>query len=199
MGFSMDDGFDIRRAAQVAAFFTVEAGGRIDALILIKLIYLADREFASRYDEPLLGDMLISTDDGPADAMTMHLIGGAAPARKEWDEFMAPGIGNEVYVARDWPADGLDELSVADQDVLSYVWRRFGSLTARQIRDFTCQFCPEWEHPSGAAQVISYDRFFSSLGKEDAEGLAAAFAETKAIERTFRRHADAIGDLVRAA
>ena len=198
MSFSMDDGFDIRRAAQVAAFFTVEAGGRINASILTKLIYLADREFAARYDEPLLGDVLVSTDDGPADAMTMDLIRGVAPASKDWDEFMAPQINKEVYAVGDWLADDLDELSVADQDVLSYVWRRFGNLTAHQIRDFVCQFCPEWERPDGASQVIQYDHFFSSLGKEDAEGLAAAFAETKVIERTFRRHADAVGDLVRA-
>ena len=47
-------GYDVRKAAQVAAFFAIKAGGKINKLRLVKLIYLADRQFMIRYDEPML-------------------------------------------------------------------------------------------------------------------------------------------------
>jgi uncharacterized phage-associated protein len=63
-------GFEPKKADQVAAFFAIRANGKISKLRLVKLIYLADREFAARYDEPMLFDRLVSMPFGPANSIT---------------------------------------------------------------------------------------------------------------------------------
>ena len=42
--YSILAGYDVKKAAQVAAFFAIEAGGKINILKLTKLMYLADRD-----------------------------------------------------------------------------------------------------------------------------------------------------------
>lgn len=44
-----------KRAAQTAAFFICRAGGAIEVLKLMKLMYLAERESLARYGEPITG------------------------------------------------------------------------------------------------------------------------------------------------
>ena len=59
------DGYKARKAAQVAAFFAIKSGGTVNVLKLMKLMYLSEREFISRYDVPMLFDRLVSMKNGP--------------------------------------------------------------------------------------------------------------------------------------
>jgi len=59
------NGFQSRKAAQIAASFAIKSGGRIEKLKLIKLIYLSERQFASDHDRPMLYDEFYSLKDGP--------------------------------------------------------------------------------------------------------------------------------------
>ena len=51
-------GYNVRKAAQVVAFFAIRQGGRINVLKLSKLVYLSDRAFVEKYDVPILYDKL---------------------------------------------------------------------------------------------------------------------------------------------
>jgi uncharacterized phage-associated protein len=68
--------FNRRKAAQVAAFFARAEGGRINVLKLVKLIYLADREFVLRHGEPMLDDRWVSMPHGPVNSGTYDMIQG---------------------------------------------------------------------------------------------------------------------------
>src|SRR4051794_10441774 len=111
-------GYNVRKAAQVGAFFAQRAGGKINVLLLSKLVYLADREFMRRYDCPILFDHLVSMPHGPVNSLTLNYVNGFLQD-DNWDKFLS---GRESYtVALSSPGiviDDLDELSGAEIEVL---------------------------------------------------------------------------------
>ncbi len=79
--------YNARKAAQVAAFFALSEGGKINVLKLVKLIYLADRSAMEAFEAPILNDKFVSMDHGPVNSITLNLINGLG------DEFHARPLG----------------------------------------------------------------------------------------------------------
>jgi uncharacterized phage-associated protein len=160
-------GYSVRKAAQVVAFFARCEGGAINVLKLSKLLYLADREYLSRFDRPILYDRFVSMDHGPVDSLTLDYINGAREDLEGWGSFVTARKGNLVALAdhRLAIAD-LDELSKAELEVLEGVWARFGGMTQYELRDFTHEHCPEWEDPQGSSAIIPYERVLRILGRD---------------------------------
>src|SRR5215469_9113792 len=103
-------GYNIRKAAQVTAFFASKAGGSVEVLKVAKLLYLADREFMSRYDFPILFDCLVSMPHGPVTSLTLNYINGLEGERDHWDEFVEARAGNNVGLKNEnLSIDDLDE------------------------------------------------------------------------------------------
>ena len=176
--------FNVRKAAQVAAFFTREEGGTIDVLKLVKLIYLAERECLERYEFSVLNDSLVSMDHGPVNSKTYNHINGCDFERDAWGEFMTGRANYRVGVARpDLADDQLDELSFAEIGLLHDVWDNFGGMTKYQIRDWTHNHCTEWEDPNGSSLEITYERVFAALGKPPE--LAEKIRSDRAIHQAF--------------
>lgn len=183
--------FNVRKAAQVVAFFASAQGGRINVLKLVKLIYLADRAFMADFERPILYDRMVSMDHGPVNSATLDLINGLAADERGWTEFVGSRVGNDIPLSEYYHLDtDLDELSRKEVDVLGETWSRFGHMTKYQIRDHTHRHCPEWEDPKGSSNPIPYSRIFKFLQKDDAEELATAIDRDHAIDETFRRHRD---------
>ena len=157
--------FNARKAAQVAAYLAMRQGGTINVMKLVKLIYLADREFMTRYDSPILFDRLVSMPHGPVNSMTYNYMGGAFDDAG-WNAFIADREGHDVALAsiNITPAD-FDQLSEAEVEVMGIVWGKFGHMTQWEIRDYTHTHCPEWEDPQGSSLDIPYERVFKFLGK----------------------------------
>src|SRR5690349_9448667 len=81
-------GFKSRKAAQLCAFFAIKAGGLIEKLKLIKLVYLAERTCLKDWHRPILFDELFSLPHGPICSSTLNGIDGAVHAEM-WAEFIA--------------------------------------------------------------------------------------------------------------
>jgi len=170
----MTSWYNVRKAAQVAAFFAREEGGRINVLKLVKLIYLADRKHMGKYDRPILNDKYVSMDHGPVNSITFDYINGCHPERDGWEQFVTDRDNYQIGLVREDLSDGdLDELSEAETETLREVWARFGGMTKYEIRDWTHEHCPEWEDPSGSSAPIPYKRIFEFLGKAHAAELDA--------------------------
>lgn len=164
--------FNTRKAAQVVAFFAREEGGSINVLKVAKLVYLADRECMSRHEFPVTGDNLVSMDHGPVNSMTLNCINGMqGDDSPEWAEFVSSRAGYAVGITKQISDDDLDELSVAELQVLKDVWTEFGGMSKYEIRDWTHKNCPEWEDPNGSSSPIPFERIFKYLGKESAAEL----------------------------
>jgi uncharacterized phage-associated protein len=181
----MQSWFNIRKAAQVSAYFALKQGGGINVLKLTKLVYLADRLFMERYDAPLLDDELVSMDHGPVNSMTYDCINGNQADRSDWNEFVTDRERYAIGVAPGITFERLDELSRADRQVLDETWRSFGHMTQWEIRDYTHKNCPEWEDPLGSSYPIPYERVFKFLGKDDAAELAEAVRQDRMVNRAL--------------
>ena len=167
------DGYNIRKAAQVAAYFALKDGGSINVLKLAKLLYLGDREHLSRHDFPILFDNFVSMDHGPVTSVTLNYVNGFKEDRNNWDTFITDRSGYAVGVARaDILVDELDELSDAEIETLGFVWDKFGSMTKYGLRDWTHDNCAEWEDPHGSSNPIPYERVLKFLGKQHSSEIA---------------------------
>lgn len=172
--------FNVRKAAQVAAFFALKQGGQIYVLKLVKLIYLSDRKFMGKYDVPIIGDQLVSMTHGPVNSMTYDYVKGTAESA-EWDQFVSDRAGHMVGIAnRDLSEENLDELSDAEVRILEETWAEFGHMGRFDLRDYTHVHCPEWDDPHGSSIPIQYAHVFKFLGKDNSAVLEdQVFAERR--------------------
>lgn len=179
--------FNVRKAAQVAAYFALRAGGAVNILKLVKLIYLADRTFIEKYDYPMLNDEFVSMDHGPVNSRTLEYINGMQlDGRGAWDEFVSPRTGYDIGLAHpDITLETLDEFSAADLEVLDEIWARFGHYDKYRLRDYTHRNCPEWEDPKGSSKPISYERLYQVLGKKNAAELVADVNAQRVVSKAF--------------
>ena len=171
-------GYNVRKAAQVAAFFAEKEGGDISVLKLVKLIYLADRESLDKYDYPLLFDQFVSMPHGPVNSITYNYISGCYES-KEWNDFIVDKADHVVALNKKISAKDLDELSDAEINVLEEVWKKFGAMDKYKIRDYTHDSCFEWEDPNGSSEPIPYERVFKNLRKDNVAMLSQAIEEER--------------------
>ncbi len=180
--------FNVRKAAQVAAFFARESGGTINVLKLVKLIYLANRIAMERNDFPLINDNLVSMDHGPVNSLTFDYINGCQEERSEWEKLITDRAYYAVgLVDQNVSVDDFDELSDADLEALAKTWQQFGHLDKWELRDYTHDHCPEWEDPDGSSYPIPYERVFKFLGKPHSDALAQRITEQRRIDMVFSR------------
>jgi uncharacterized phage-associated protein len=179
-------GYNVRKAAQVTAFFSKKEGGSIDVLKVAKLLYLADREFMSRYDFPILFDYFVSMPHGPVTSLTLNYINGLEAERAQWKDFVVGRADNQVGVARpEMSFDELDELSDAEVHVLDATWDQFGHMTSWQLRNYTHRHCPEWEDPEGSSNPIPYERVLKFLGKENSSDIAREIDSLRSLDKSL--------------
>lgn len=159
--------FDEKKAAEVAAFFTLRERGVSDVLKLAKLLYLAERESYRRYGRPLIGDRLSSMPDGPVLSETLNYIRGHGRPPKAWANLFGPRDGNKLpLVDKDLTTDDLLRLSNADIELLEYIWEQFGSMGPldawRYVHD--PKNVPEYENPGESSKPIKIDSLLTAVG-----------------------------------
>ena len=112
-------GFNSKKASQIAAFFAISEIGITKAKI-IKLVYLSEREFMSRYSHPMTFDEFFSVKHGPICSATLNGIDGNL-GTPEWG-ILQLGDENEVSTTRGLGRKDLDEVSDAEFEVLKDIW-----------------------------------------------------------------------------
>ncbi len=173
-------GYEPEKAEQVAAFFTIKANGKISKLRLVKLIYLADREFAARYDEPMLYDHLVSMPLGPVNSITLNMLNGDLGSAAIGEYVVRPANDRIELVEGDLSIDDLGQLSDADVEVLGQVWQEHQHKSMTALLNYV-HALPEWEDPQGSSIPISYERLFSVLGKRHIDELERDMQEKRAL------------------
>lgn len=166
------EGYNIRKAAQIVAYFSLKEGGSINVLKLAKLLYLSERSFVQKYDMPMLFDNCVSMEHGPLLSQTKDYVDGYLE-NEGWDEFVSDRTRYEVGVSNDQiSVDDLDELSKASLGVLASIWAKYGKFDRYKLRDITHELCGEWENPGSSMKLIPYERMLKFLGKSNAEDIA---------------------------
>ncbi len=181
--------FNVRKAAQVTAFFAKQEGGRINVLKAVKLIYLADRLFMQKYDCPILNDKLVSMPHGPVNSLTYNYIAGGEVDEENWDRYLTDRERHDIGLTDDnLTEDALDELSDAEIEALHEIWQAYGHMDRFELRDYTHKHCPEWVDPNGSSCPIHYELVFKFLGKaEHSSELASRVEVDRYIDELFAR------------
>lgn len=187
--------FNERKAAQTAAFFIFKAGGCLEILKLMKLMYLAERESLKQYGESITGDAFVSMPHGPVLSMTLDCINGnSANMLNGWDTWIADRTGRQVSLKdpsmlRD--EKDLGALSKADLKILAQTWSDYGHFSAWTLRNMThSQLCPEWTDPNGSSLPIDIMNLLKILGysEETASALFENMCEQAEINRIFSQN-----------
>lgn len=167
--------FNEKKAAQAAAYFLFHAGGRLPVLKLMKLLYLAERKSFELFGIPLIGDSLVSMDNGPVLSITLNKINGMSRDSAIWEEWIADRENHDLALrdaSRVRSADDLLALSDSDLEALEEIWTGFGHWEKFRLCDYTHDNCPEWQDPEGSSTPISYDRLLTALGLKQESKIA---------------------------
>jgi uncharacterized phage-associated protein len=136
--------FDYQKSTQVINFFARKAGGEIDKLKIIKLIYFADRYHFRKYYRTITGDDYYSMDHGPVASGVLDIINNNRSfGRGKWIEYKDNYLDVENNTVRSKSDIDEDEFSDSDVEVLEEIWEKFGSKTGNNLRNLTHRY-PEW-------------------------------------------------------
>jgi uncharacterized phage-associated protein len=187
------DIFDEKKASEAAVYFLLQSGGRMPALQLLALLYLAERLSFQLHSEPLIGDCLVSLPHGPTLSITCrHMNGELDSTIGGWDSWLALRVGNDIGlqdgVLRS-QVDDLLELSDSDLDTLEQTWTTFGHMSQHELLAYTQENCSEWKNPGALMIPISHNDLFDALGfsQERKRDSLALLEERNAISRSFKQ------------
>ncbi len=159
--------YDERKAAEIVAYLLAKAGGSLEILKLMKLVYLCERTSYQRFGEPLLGDQPYSLEHGPVLSKTFDLAKVGAPVRSAaWEKLIQPSQDLNVRL-RDpdhFDADTLLDVSDSDLDLADEIWAEFGHMSANELRALTHKLPEYSEPPKGGRIQISPHALLRAVG-----------------------------------
>lgn len=140
-------------------------------MVLIKLLYLADRSSLLETGTPITGDRMVAMPYGPVLSQTYDNINMGEPimpgADTTWYEYVSePAAGFEVSAKKEHP--DTDELSAYELGVLESIYTQFGRMDKWSLVSYT-HTLPEWSNPEGSSLVIEPDTILRNAGRSDAE------------------------------
>jgi uncharacterized phage-associated protein len=174
-------GFRSQKAAQVCAYFA-SSGGTVEKLKLIKLVYLAERQFIAEHGHPMLYDELFSLPHGPICSSALNGIDGKLK-NHAWANFIVRR-GNDVSAAKKFERGDFDQISKAELAVLEKIWARFKDMSASEIRKYTHENCPEYTEIERGRIPITYKELFKAVGEkypDQAEDEILQYRKTEAL------------------
>jgi uncharacterized phage-associated protein len=154
--------FNQRKATEIAAFFLTQAGGSMEYLKLLKLMYLAERESFARYGHSITYDLFYSMKNGPVMGKTYDLI----KSRNDCGEFWWEYISIEGYRACLISSIPSDTLSEVEKAILVAISKNFASWNQWDLVAFTHGFS-EFVDTGGSRKPISYDEIRCAVGFEE--------------------------------
>jgi uncharacterized phage-associated protein len=158
--------YNEEKATAAACFFLEKAGGELEDLKLMKLMYLADREALRQRGSSITGDHYYSMKNGPIlsetlDRMTPRdQIDSASVWREhiELPEKWEIRLKQPYYVSK--------SLSAGEISILETTWKRYGRLSKWKLVQLTHELA-EWHDPSDSCIPISLAEIYVGLGLEE--------------------------------
>lgn len=132
--------FHFEKTLQLAGYLLNLAGGRMNYMRLLKLLYIADREYLAEEGEMITGDRVFAMPKGPVLSSVYNLIQGKDSQSAQWSRFIKKGRNYTVYLVDD---PGTDELCRAEKEKIENVFQRYGALHEFTVVELTHTF-PEW-------------------------------------------------------
>jgi len=153
------------KATDAALLLIQLAGGEMNYMMMIKLLYLIDREALKRWGQPVTFDEYVSMDHGPVLSRTLDLINeGTRPGRGSyWHEHIS--APKEYVITALKPSDA-GSLSDAEIELVSEVHHEYGHIPKWELVDMLHKMLPEWADPQGSCAPISHADILTAVGKD---------------------------------
>ena len=158
-------GFSPEKAVQLISLFLIKAGGSLEKLKLIKLIYLADRRFFELYGEPILWDEYYSLPQGPICSSALNCIDKNIASELS-DAFFSAADNRNIQIEEHIEIGCFDHLCEAEINVADSVWQEHGAKTASQLRNYTHSNCPEYVLLEHGRIRIPYENILAAVGND---------------------------------
>lgn len=135
--------FNERKATAVACYFLEKAGGGLEDLKLMKLMYLSEREMIRLANVSITGDVFFSMQNGPVLSITLELMQGKTTGNigQVWNEHIDC---TEKWKVKLKKATDSNLLSEAEQTIIAAQWHLHGKKNKWKLVDLTHEF-PEWD------------------------------------------------------
>ncbi len=160
--------FNEAKAAEAAARLIHLAGGSMNYMKLIKLLYLADRKALEEWARPISSDRYVAMKNGPVLSRVLNLIRSrVVDVPGPWRHLISPPDDYTVSLVTDEPPPG-GELSKAEERLIDNMFAEHGSADRFDLVDFVHE-CPEWSDPKGGAAPIAYGDVLRAVGKSEDE------------------------------
>lgn len=162
--------FDHRKATQAINFFANKAGGYINKMKAIKLIYFADRYHFRKYGRPITNDEYFAMPYGPVNSGVKEIAENSDFLAQNEQEYSAIylKIPNQYGVRSIYPVDE-KVFSKSDVDALSFAWDKFGRYNQYELADISHNY-PEWKKVEQVLKSLSrvrinYEDFLGDPGE----------------------------------
>ncbi len=154
--------FDEKKAAQATAYLLKLSGGQMNYMVLIKLLYMADRKSLIVSEMPITGSHMVSMPHGPVLSEILDLINMGSPdSGNEWFRLISEPSNYSVSLKEE---PDFEELSDFEIEILEGIYQRFGSMDKWRLKDMTHEL-PEWVDPEGGSLPVDTDIILESAGK----------------------------------
>jgi len=161
--------FNIGKATEAACLLLERAGGRMNVMKLVKLLYLLDRHAIDRRGVPVAGGDYLSMRNGPVTSEVLDLINSGrlfGEADERWSRCLSDRRDHEVSLEQKPPREHLSDAEVA---LLDEVWAEHGGKDQWQLVEWCHAHCAEWTPVTRGCAPISVERIGIALGKSPAE------------------------------
>ena len=170
MGLAMKLAFDEVKATQAAALFMKLAGGPLNYMALIKLLYRADREAFRRCGLSVTTDKYVSMKLGPVtsniyDRIKASLNPNAHPTF--WSVHIQRTADPYAVALRVDP--GTSELSRVEEKIIEEIFAAHGQKDAFALADECHRDFPEWNDPGESSSAIDISDIIAALNLSEDE------------------------------
>jgi hypothetical protein len=152
-------------------------------MLLIKLLYLMDREALLRWGRPVTFDEYFSMHKGPVLSRVLDLITDMPEFERYWDRYISPPSKWEVSLLED---PGNTQLSEAEEEIIDEVFRANSAYLSRPFAliKLLHEVLPEWDKdiPEGKRSPIPILNILKA-GNKTTDEIAAIHGELKSLNR----------------
>jgi len=171
----MQHRFDETKTTQAAARFLRLAGGELNYMLLIKLLYMLDREALLRWGRPVTFDTFYSMYLGPM-LSTVHDLVTEPPIPQEdsiWNEVISSPGNYSVKLMKEI---GTERLSEAEDELIDQLFAKFGGPykdTPFDLVNLLHSTLPEWKKVEKGERLPLAIKDILLAGKKSAEDIQA--------------------------
>ena len=164
--------FNLRKVTELAVVLLREAGGSMEYIKLIKLMYLVDRAALNERGWPISTDVYVSMAHGPVLSRTYDLIREPPWPEHEsvWQSHIRRKGTYHIELAQE-PLT-IEAMSENEIGIAQEVVAHFGSWPWQELVQYTHDHLPEWQDPGAdpvgpASRPLPLEDILTALGKED--------------------------------